>query len=68
MKHPRKDHAEETTEFLGYLREHPGSTTLAESIAELVATRRAAAARRKQAKLRMAPIAISGDRNARIAS
>ncbi len=67
MKHRRKDHAEETTEFLGYLRAHPGSTTLAESIAELVASRRAAAARRAQAKSRMIPIELS-ERSARIAS
>ena len=65
---PRKDRAEETTEFLGYLRDHPGSTTLAESIAELVASRRAAAARRAQAKLRMIPIELNADLRSRVAS
>ena len=67
MKQPRKNQAEETTEFIGYLREHPASTTLADTIAELVALRRAAAERRA-ARLRMIPLPVNGDPRARVAS
>jgi hypothetical protein len=52
MTRRRKDEVEEATEFLGYLRRHPASNTLADSIAEVIAVRRAAAARRAR-NLRM---------------
>jgi hypothetical protein len=63
MKRRRKDEVEEATEFLGYLRRHPASTSLAESIAEVIAVRRAAAARRART-LQMIPVEVHSGRAA----
>lgn len=57
MKRRRNAEVDEAAEFLGYLRRHPAGTTLAESIAELIAVRRAAVARRAR-NLRMIPAAV----------
>jgi len=67
MTKPRSGQAEETTRFIGYLREHPAGATLADSIAELVAQRRASAARRA-ARARVSPIEVNGNHQARVAS
>jgi len=67
MRKHRAKQVEETTQFIGYLHQHPASTTLADSIAELIALRRAAAARRATRAL-MVPVPVNGDHRARVAS
>jgi hypothetical protein len=67
MTKRRTNQAEETTQFIGYLREHPAGTTLADSIAELIALRRASAARRA-ARARLIPIVVDVDHRSRVAS